>query len=280
MKRGGHVALAVAVVAMLFGLSTLRARSMEHYLATQTYEDIYYLPPPAWLKVMSLGHREALADLIWMRALIYFGDEFANAGTVRHVFRYGRSLIGLDPDFRRAYKWVGLAGLYTPKGSSTEFMEQAIEVLKEGADRFRDDGDLAWDAGASIAYDLVPHLGEDDPRREALQLQANEYMMTAARLGAAPDWLVLTNASQLRKLGQADRALRHLEEMYATVRDPNIKQQIGIQLQVMRNQAYAEAFQDVNREFDARHQAELPYLPESLYFFIADPITASADASE
>jgi len=56
---------------------------MDHYLSMQAYEDIYYLPPPKWLQVMSLGHRRAVADLIWLRALIYFGDEFVNRGAVK-----------------------------------------------------------------------------------------------------------------------------------------------------------------------------------------------------
>ena len=60
-------------------------------------------------------------------------------------------------------------------------------------------------------------------------------MMAAARLGAGPDWLVITNATALRKLGQRDRELHHLEEMYAVVRDPKVKGQIEIRLSQLRD---------------------------------------------
>ena len=46
---------------------------------------------------------------------------------------------------------------------------------------------------------------------------------------------------------------------------------------MLRSRAYAQAFQEVNREFDERHKADFPYVPDSLYFFIADPIEVAID---
>jgi hypothetical protein len=266
----------VVILGVVAGAGALRRRAMDQYLATQTYEDIYYLPPPEWLQVMSLGHRQALADLIWLRALIYFGDELENRGAVKHVFNYGESMLALDPDFRRVYRWVGVAGVYTPTGSPPEFIERAVDVLRRGVERFPNDGELAWDAGATIEYELLPNLPKDDPDRERLDAEGHDYMMAAARLGAGPPWLVLTNATSLRKLGEKDRELRHLEEVYALVRDPVVKSQIEIRIAQLRDQAYAEAFRRANEEFEQRRLEEFPYLPSTLYFFVADPIEFAA----
>ncbi len=268
------IAFALLLTA-LTGVWSLRNRAMTQYLETQTYEDIYYLPPPDWLQVMSLGYPRALADLIWLRALIYFGDEFENKGAVKHVFNYGESMLALDPDFRRVYRWVGVAAVYTPAGSPTEFIERAIDVLRRGIERFPNDGQLAWDAGATIAYELLPNLPKDDPSRERLEAEANEHMMAAARLGAGPDWLVITNATALRKLGEKERELRHLEEMYALVRDPKVQAEIEVRLSQLRDEAYAEAFRRANEEFEQRRKDEFPYVPPTLYFFVADPIQSA-----
>ena len=280
MKAGVRIVGVILLLAIVSGVWSLRGRAMQHYLAMQTYEDIYYLPPPEWLQVMSLGHRQALADLIWLRALIYFGDEFIHKGAVKHVFNYGESMLALDPDFRRVYRWVGVAGVYTPLGSSTEVMERSIDVLRRGVERFPDDGDLAWDAGATITYELLPHLPKDDPDREQLKAEGNEHMMAAARLGAGPDWLVITNATALRKLGQRDRELHHLEEMYAVVRDPKVKGQIEIRLSQLRNRAYTEAFRSANEEFERRRMNDFPYMPSTLYFFVADPIQTTVGLAD
>jgi hypothetical protein len=272
---GARLAAVVLMLAVVTGVWSLRGKAMDHYLSMQAYEDIYYLPPPEWLQVMSLGHRQALADLIWLRALIYFGDEFANKGAVKHVFKYGDSMLALDPDFRRVYRWVGMAGVYTPTGSPREFIEHSIDVLRRGVERFPDDGDLAWDAGATIIYELLPTLPNDDPDIEALKAEGNEHMMAAARLGAGPEWLVITNATSLRKLGKRDRELRHLEEMYAVIRDPKVKAQIEIRLGQLRDRAYSEAFRSANEEFELRRLEEFPYLPPTLYLLVADPIEST-----
>lgn len=274
--KGARIVAMVAMIAAVAGVWSLRGRAMNQYLRTQTYEDIYYLPPPEWLEVMSLGYRRALADLIWLRALIYFGDEFLNEGAVKHVYDYGESMLRLDPDFRRVYRWVGVAGVYTPKGSSAVFMQRAVDVLRRGVARFPDDGQLAWDAGATIMFEILPHLPKDHPDRDRLLLEASEHMMAAARLGAGPAWLVITNATALRKLGEKERELRHLEEMYALVRDPQVKSQIELRLTQLRDEAYAEAFRRVNEEFEKRRREEFPYMPSTLYFFVADPLESTA----
>ncbi|MFW2388465.1 MAG: hypothetical protein ACN4G0_09015 [Polyangiales bacterium] len=280
MRIASRFTAVLASVALLAGVWSLRGRAMNHYLDTQAYEDIYYLPPPHWLEVMSLGHRSALADLIWLRALVYFGEEFAQQGAVRHVFNYGESMLALDPDFKRVYGWVGMAGIYTPTGSSTGVMEKAIDVLRRGTERFPDDPDLAWDAGATIIHELLPNLPKDDPDRERIEAEGRELMMAAARLGGGPAWLVLTNATSLRKLGETDRELRHLEEMYAVVSDTKVKKLIQLRLSQLRDQAYAEAFRAANEEFERRRQEDFPYLPSTLYFFVADPIETTAAFDE
>jgi hypothetical protein len=168
-----------------------------------------------------------------------------------------------------------MAGVYTPTGSSPQFMERAVDVLRRGAERFPNDGELAWDVGSTIKYELLPHLPKDDPNRERLKEEADDFMMAAARLGAGPPWLVMTNATSLRKLGQTDRELRHLEEMYAMIRDPKVKAQIEIRLVQLRDEAYAEAFRSTNEEFEKRREEEFPYMPSTLYFFVAEPIEAT-----
>ena len=276
MPRGSKVLVWLVLIAMGASIWGLRRRAMNHFLATQTYEDIYYLPPPQWLTVMSLGYRRALADLIWMRALVYFGDEFQHRGGVQHVFKYGDSLLTLDPDFRRVYGWVGVAGVYTPHEAPIGYIDRSVKVLRRGAQRFPNDGSLAWDTGATIAYELLPRLDKDDPRRESLRQEATEYMQSAARLGAGPEWLVLSNATQLRKLGETERELRHLEEMYSIVRDPDVKAQIEIRLAQLRDEAHAEAFRHANLEFEERRREEFPYVPPALYFFLAEPTERGA----
>jgi hypothetical protein len=258
-------ALVLAAVPVMRGL---RVRAMDHYLATQTYEDVYYLPPARWLPVFSLGYREAAASLIWMRGLVYFGEEMMQRGVVRHIFDYGEAIVTLDPDFRAAYGWVAMASLYNPREELTpEDVERTVAFLERGVRRFPDDGQLAWEMGATLAYELAP-LVDDEEEKHSIYARASDYLMTAARQGAAPDWLALSNASQLMRLGRTEQAARHLEEMYGLVRDEDTRERIRERIAHLRTQAHVEALEEAHRELEARRQAELPYVPTDLYLLV------------
>ncbi len=268
---GGILVLALLCVAT----RAVRVRAMEHYGDTQKYEDMYYLPSAEWLGVMSLGHKKALADLVWMKALVYFGDEFAQGGSVNHVFRYGEVIVSLDPDFARAYQWVGVAGIYTPDGATVEETRRAIDFLERATRRFPDNGDIAWDAGATIAYELVPMLDDPD-EKAALRQRATEHMMVAARQGAGPAWLAMVNANQLRDAGRLEQAARHLEEMYGTVDNEDVRARMRSEIASLRSRAHAEAFTHANQEFERAHQESYPYLPPSLFLLVGEPIDLNA----
>src|SRR4051812_14264963 len=79
-----------------------RLQAFADHQQAQRYEDVYYLPPAEWLPAMSLGYTSALADLLWCRTLIYFGEEIGARGAVRHLFQYTDAVLALDPDYRSA----------------------------------------------------------------------------------------------------------------------------------------------------------------------------------
>jgi len=269
MSRDLSTVLRVLAVLLIAGVGSafLRGPAMNSYLAGERYEDIYYLPPPSWLRVFSLGHEEALADLIWMRALVYFGEELGERGEVAHVFDYGDAIVTLDPYFAAAYRWVGSAAIYRTGNVTARDAERAIAFLERGVRRLPDDGELLWELGATLSYELPPLLDDPAAKRAAKQ-RGIPYLEAAARRGGGPPWLVLTNASQLERLGRTEQAIRHLEEMYATVRDEDTRAEIRAHLGRLRSAAYAEAFAAAQRDLDARRWRDAPYLSPTLYLLI------------
>ncbi|MCB9600778.1 MAG: hypothetical protein H6720_10560 [Sandaracinus sp.] len=204
------------------------------YLGATAYEDVYYLPSPVWLRRFALGHDEALADLVWMKALVYVGDEFAHRGDVENVYRYADVIVALDPDFRRVYSWATTMGLYRPDASDARGGARSRSLLGAGQlERLPDDGELTWELAATYAYEL-PSLTDDVAEKERFRSVGSDHMVTAARLGAGPPWLALTNASHLETLGRFDQAIRHLEEMYALVQDDDTREQIELRLEGLR----------------------------------------------
>jgi hypothetical protein len=266
------MALALGLAVVLGALANVpRLGAMERYLATSGYEDHYYLPAPDWLVPFSLGHREALADLVWLRALVYYGDEFVDRGDVEHVFDYAEAMLALDPDFRAVYAWIGTAGVYRPQDVTAEDVGRAIDIMERGVARFPDDGELAWEVGATLAFEL-PHLQQGD---RAAQDRSRErgatYLMRASELGAAPAYAVLTSASLLARVGRAELAASHLEEMYAVTSDPDLRAEIAARIESIRSESFGRAFVEENARFEDRWSREMPYAPASLYF-LAGPV--------
>lgn len=255
------------VLALAGAASFVRLVASSEQIASQTYEDVYYVPPAGWLPVLSLGHDEALADLLWCSALVYQGDEMVHGGGLDHVFEYAEAILSLDPDFRAVYVWISSAGIYSPEGVTESDMERTIELVRRGRERYPADGELAWILGATLAFEAPPHTPE--ARREAVRLEGLEHLMDAARLGAAPDWLVLTNTSMLSNLGRADRAIQHLEEMYALVSDETVRASIAQRIESVRSEAYGAAFVEANERLEDERMRTLPYVSPDLYLLLA-----------
>lgn len=241
-------------------LDEVRSASMDRFLATQRYESLYYLPSKEWLPTASLGHEEALADLLWMKSLVYIGDEYSHQGNLAHVFRYADAILKLDPDFRRVYSWACTMGLYRPIAPSMEDARTAVGYLETALTRFPDDAELYWELGAAYAFEL-PSFTPDHDEKARYREMGRGYTMEAARRGAGPPWLALSNASALEELGRRTQAIEHLEEMFALVDDDDTRREIASRLTNLREYVRAETLQRHQEEFERSARESYPWLP-------------------
>jgi tetratricopeptide (TPR) repeat protein len=258
--------IAALLTAAIATAHVTRKHGQQHYFATRHYEDVYYLPPPDWLVLFSLGHREAVAGLVWLRALIYFGEELQHRGQVDNLYHYTDAMLALDPRFKKVYQWVSSTSLYRTGDVEADDARRAIRYLEQGVRLFPDDGELAWALGATYLYELPPLLPVEEraePRRRGL-----EHLQVAARLGAGPPWLVLSTATELGRLGQREQQIAHLQEVYDQVSDPSVKEQVELRLARLRDATFAEALRNTYEEIDAARAAHFPYLDRELFLHV------------
>jgi len=251
------------------GAHLSRGDAFSHHRSTQRYEDVYYLPSPTTLAVASLGHREALADLIWLRTLVYFGDELIHGGTKVNMLRYADAMLSLDPYFKRIYQWVGTVALYRDGPPNKKDMWTAVRYLENGMRLFPNDGALAWNLGATYAYELVQ--GELDPaKRLQFKVKGHEYIRVAVLRGAAPDWVAAQTARHFAQLGRKEEAVRHLREVLATVTDPKAKADLEVQLVRLEGEAFVYKIRAFRETFEKRKKANYPYLPAGLFALVGE----------
>jgi hypothetical protein len=261
-------ALGLLVLASLaWTVRELRLQAFASHLGSQRYQDIYYLPPANWLPLLSLGFRDALADLIWCRSLVYFGEELGQRGAVKFVFDYTDAVIALDPDFKHAYRWAAVAAVSRPVDFSFAESMRGGSYLKRAIERWPGDGELHWEYGALLRFEVAPMLPPGKEKERLLGLAA-PHLTIASRLGAGPPWLALNSATLLERLGQTEQAIRHLEEVFGTVQDERTKREIAARLAALRSQAFVEALHTANAQFERSRTENFPYLSPGLFMLL------------
>ncbi len=269
------VAWVVAVVALSFASRVARLPVTDAYRSAQRYEDVYYLPSADTLPVLSLGFHSALADLLWCKSLVYFGEDIMHRGTVRYLFLYTDAILALDPSFREPYRWVATGALYRPGHTTLEEALRAADYLARAVKRWPNDGELRWDYGSLLRFELAPKTSDARQKRALLE-RAAPQLEAAARMGAGPAWLALNSAELLNKLGRTEQAIRHLEELRSTVSDLAVQTEIDQKLSVLRTETYVEALRTAEQQLEAARLRSYPYLSPALYMFVGEPSAPGA----
>lgn len=107
---------------------------------------------PEVTKIMSLGFDNVVADLLWIRAIQYFGGNFSTLDMQEKrdgMMNLLNNLVGLDPKFIGAYKFAGFV-----INESMKEPETAMNFLIGGAENNPEDWQLSFDAGFIGFYQL------------------------------------------------------------------------------------------------------------------------------
>jgi hypothetical protein len=268
--------IAALLFALLAGL--LRAPALASLDAVRDDEDRYELPPPAWLRVFSLGYTEAAADLLWAKALVYFGEQRVRPSLTasgkpsrlmsraRYTERYVSSVIDLDPRFRRAYVAGSRLVLYHDRKVTAESVRASIRILERGAAVFPDDGEIAFSIAFQTYYEL-PRVLEDKERRREARESGARLLRRAALLPGGPPYASLLGARLLKREGLDDLVLEHLQAMLIRETNPKIRASLRDQLAREAGAAgarHAAALDDLY----GRWRRDLGYVPFDLFLLL------------
>jgi hypothetical protein len=229
--------------------------------------DLLYLPQPAALRVASLGHTELAADLVWIRQVLYFADQFLAHGTLDWLDRYLKTIVALDPSFRRAYVWAGIVLIYNQGPVNNAMVRQSNDFLELGLRRFPDDWELHFMLGANYLHELKT---SDAKLKAEWKRRGAEHMRRAALTGKGPPWLPVLVATVLTHGGEKEAAIRHLEEILFTTEDENMRTHVRNKLKQLEVQALGE-MERSREEFTRRWHAEMPYAPSDLFVILGEP---------
>lgn len=97
-----------------------------------------YIPKASTVRFLSMGQEEALASLMWVRTLIYYGDHLLKGKKASWVLHMSNLITELNPKWKPAYRFVGNV-FKSGKKDSTDLV-----ILKRGAETFPNDWRLSF----------------------------------------------------------------------------------------------------------------------------------------
>jgi hypothetical protein len=204
-RAAATLVLLVALLAAQAGLQ----RSFEQAWRSRSVEKLLYLPSGRHLKALTLGFSNLAADVLWIKAIGYFGGHALTDREYPWLYHILDQVTTLDPMFAYPYLFGGIT-----LSVERESGEESSALLAKAMSRYPGE----WRYPFYIGYNAF-YL-EHDPARAAL------FMRHAASLPRAPEYLPHLAASLIAESGRVDAAVRFLETMAESAREDWMRNKI------------------------------------------------------
>jgi hypothetical protein len=257
---------------------TARLRARQHESLMRMPVDQATIPSPFTIRVITLGHTEWAADLLYTSALVYYGESLQTRSKQRFLQTYARTVEEVDPGFRGAYLWAATVSIYAPKLITRAAVESANDHLRRGLERFPNDGEMLFQLGFNHLFELRPFLRNDAERLESNRRGA-VYLQRAAALGYGPPWLPLAAAGALDESGEGMSAVDLLRVTLLRTDDPATRARIERRIESLSG-TEADPGLQYARRVERERRAHFPYVSPPLYLFVGpSALHRSDDAS-
>lgn len=215
--RRARTAATAGVLLALLGAQALIERSFEARWPRRNIEQLLYMPSGRHTKALTLGFSNLAADVLWIRAIGYFGGHALTDHDYPWLYHMLDQITTLDPSFRYPYLFGGIT-----LAVERESGEESIALLKKGMAQYPGDWRFPFYIGFSSFYLL------HDAERAAV------FMRHAASLPAAPDFVPRLAASLMVESGRTAAAITFLEALAEGARDQTARDNIRAKIEALR----------------------------------------------
>ena len=182
------------------------------------------LLPAEYTQLMSLGHRDALADYLFGMALVDYGLSFQEKQAYSGAYRALDTITSLAPTFDRPYLYADTLLTLQAKPPPIENYHQAREIHRRGMKAMPFHAELWLVAGQYAAYLAAPRLPAD--QRREMRVEGARILARACELASGNEnipYNCLAAAKILNESGRKEAVIRMLERTLAVQDDPDIR---------------------------------------------------------
>jgi len=195
-----------------------------------------YLPRAELLRPFSLGYHNVLADILWFRAISYFGEHYRSDRTYPWLAHICELVTNLDPKAEHVYRF---AGLILPWEAGE--VDQGIDMLEKGTRNLPNSWELAYYLG------FTRFFFKDDKKQAAADLQR------ASTLPGAHPGIAHLAATLTREVSGPEATMAFLSNLGQTSDSANVRQVIA---RNMQESSAAVALQQISSAIEAFERSE------------------------
>lgn len=239
MKGRGFLTAVLIAVGGMLGISSVQPQLAKSVLSVKQRDDAVLLPSPSQLRVMTLGHRAAVTDVLWAKLILEYGIHWQEKRKFPDVTRYLDGIIALEPDYPILYDFVDTILMYPgPAGATEEDARVARRYLERGTRERPYDAKVWLHYGQFIAF-MAPSFLTDKNEIEQWRHDGAMALAHAVELGADAQ-RSLAASTILSKAGERKAAIAHLQRAYAMTDDLEMREQFLLKLHALQADAEAE----------------------------------------
>lgn len=211
-RVGGFLALLIALCAVIAVTAPRLDRSAAAHEA-----DLIYLPRAEYLRPLSLGYTQVLADVLWFRTISYFGQHFRGDRMYPWLAYMCDLVTDLDPRAEYVYRFCGMI-LPWEAGQS----DAGIRLLEKGIEALPDSWLLHYWIGFNYYF-----------FKNDFETAASHMRQAALTPGAHP------NTAQFAALLASEHqdpetTMRFLTEMQSEVESDEVREVVREQISMAR----------------------------------------------
>jgi hypothetical protein len=267
-SRVREVAVAVATFAVCaLGVGQLQPRLANGLHVIKDTDDIYPFPPPAILRLATLGYVSATTDTLWAKLLIEHGAHWGEHRPFGDLEHYLDAIITLEPTFRPFYEYVDTLLCYRPMNGHEAEARASRVYLERGLQELPTDADVWLHYGQFVAFMGPSYLPSKDEQL-AWKKDGALAIEHAVSLGADVDRGIAASSLLRNRMGEEAAAAKFLERAYALTDDETERAEIAARLEVMHDGQAMECGRKTVHAVEALWRATYPFLDRGTYTLV------------
>lgn len=266
MRPAGVAAIVAAMAVSITAADRLRDTLAGRIRKIAETSDVYPLPPPEYVRVATLGYRDAAASVLWASTLYQYGDRVSHNRRFEYPTQYVETILELDPAFRPAYTFISTLTAMQVVAPTREQLDRTEKILETGTRELPHDAQVWGSYAAFLMFEGAQYLNETD--RTRWRVKGARAAQRAVELGYFMESIALTGAIFLERAGERDLAIKQLERAYAVAPSEETRERIAAKLKKLHAQEGIARIQAVQQAALTTWKDQFPWLNESTFVLV------------